>query len=183
MKNYPEIYKFNLLIFAALLCFGCVKDVDFNQSEQISLSPDLQSDLLIYSIDERYFTDSITKAFKPVIRDTVRLEFLDDDYIQKDLVSVEFSFRHINTFSQEIDSRILFLSENGQLQFSVDYPIPSGSPNNPSEIIYTEFIEQNRIHLVRNSIQMIVELEMIPNGQPVSGNLDFASKGLFKFEF
>ncbi len=170
-----------------MLCFllwSCVKDVDFQQAEDIGLSPDIQIDLLIYNVTEDYFYQQETKEFKPVIRDTVRLEFLDDEYIQKDLTSVEFQFRHTNTFSQPFSNTIKFLSTSGREQFRVEYEIAAGSENNPVETEFTELVEENRIGEVRNSIQMVVELEPLEVDQNnFSGELDFASKGFFMFDF
>lgn len=182
--NYSGSYGRFLLMLAILpILSGCVKDIDFYQAEEISLSPDLQVDLLIYNVEEEYFGDEVDQDFKTVIRDTVRLEFLDDAYIQDDLSQVEFSFKHKNAFSQSFYHTIKFLAPNGRKQISFSYELPSGSPGNPVETEFVELIGEDRIHLIRNSIQMVVELEMQPNDEEISGALDFASKGLFMFEF
>ena len=162
---------------------GCVKDVDLDQRDDISLSPDIQIDLLIYDIDQSQFRDSITGNLKTRISDTVRLEFLDDDYIQEDLTSVEFYFRHINTFPRAINSEIRFLSEGNNEQFSVNYTINPGANGNPVTTDQFVFIEEDRINLVRNSIKMVVELEVQPGSETFEGELAFASKGLFSFDF
>ncbi|PRX45225.1 hypothetical protein SAMN05878281_0295 [Salegentibacter salegens] len=128
---------------------SCVKDVDLEQKEEISLSPDVQIDLLIYDIDQSQFVDPSTGNSKTHISDTVRLEFLDDDYIQEDLSSVEFYFRHINTFPREIESKIRFLSDANQEQFAVNYTIKPGVDGNPVTTEQFEFFEEDRIHLVR----------------------------------
>ena len=77
-------------LFTCLLFSSCVKDVDFGQAENIALEPDLEVDLLFYQLDETDFLDSETNAYTPVIRDTVRLEFLDDEYIQDGLMLRRF---------------------------------------------------------------------------------------------
>lgn len=183
MKHSGKFSRILLLLAVLTFLSGCVKDVDFYQAEEISLSPDLQIDLLIYDVDEDYFVDAEIKEFDPVIRDTVRLEFLDDAYIQDDLSQVEFSFKHINSFPQSFYHTIKFLAPNGRKQFSFSYEVAPGSPEDPVETEFVELIEEDRIQLVRNSIQMVVELEVQPNDEEISGELDFASKGLFMFEF
>jgi len=176
------VRSIGLVLIGIVLC-GCVKDVDLNQKEEISLSPDVQIDLLIYDIDQSQFKDPSTGNIKTHISDTVRLEFLDDDYIQKDLSTVEFYFRHINTFPREINSKIRFLSDANQEQFAVNYIIKPGTAGNPVTTEQFEFIEEDRIHLVRRTIKMVVELEVQPGSSKFEGELDFASKGLFSFEF
>lgn len=172
-----------MVIVFAMGVISCVKDVDLNQAGDISLQPEMQVDLVITNVDEIDFMDTNTNQLKRVIRDTVRLEFLDDDYIQDDLVRVEFSFRYINTFPQTFNSKIFFLSENNRQQHLVDFYIGTGSEEDPAISENIEFIGEDRINVVKRSIKMVVEIEVLPNSQPFNGSLDFASKGLFSFEF
>ena len=95
------------LIFLAGLV-SCVKDVDFDQAGDIALTPEIQTDLVIFEVDEKDFTDPKTSEQKKILRDTVRLEFLDDSYIQENLQSVEFSFRYHNNFPKSIFKRSIY---------------------------------------------------------------------------
>ncbi|MCB7481238.1 hypothetical protein [Christiangramia sediminis] len=172
-----------LLVLLSFLTTSCFKDVDFEQAQDIQLTPDLEVDLLYYKIDNTDFLDSETNAFTSVIRDTVRLEFLDDDYIQDGLMFAEFRFKHENKFPYLIKSSIRFLSENDRNQFAVNYDIPPGSIDSPSVVDTTYVVERGDIGKVRRSLKMLVELEIIGDGKDMEGELDFSSKGLFKFEF
>lgn len=174
------------LAVAALFCMllvSCVKDVDLNQAGDISLAPRIQSDLIIFEIDEKDFVDVETNELKTIIRDTVRLEFLDDSYIQKDLEEVEFSFKYINTFDQDFRSKISFLSEQNRVQHSLDFYISGGSAQSPTTTEIIDHIGEDRIQIIKRSIKMLVEIEVIPNGNPFTGKLNFQSKGLFSFQF
>lgn len=172
-----------LALFVSLLLSSCFKDVDFGQAPDISMTPNVDMDLLVYELNENDFIDSQTGAFTPVIRDTVRLEFLDDDYIQNNLQSVEFRFRHENYFSQPINSQIKFLDKNGREQFSINYLIPAGKVDSTAVVDTIRLIQGSEIRKVKRSIQMALELEMQGGSKSVKGGLDFLSKGLFKFEF
>lgn len=167
----------------SLLVSSCFKDLDFGQSEDIELAPDLEVDLLFYQLNESDFQDSETNAYSPVIRDTVRLEFLDDDYIQDGLVLAEFRFRHENRFPYELKSNIRFIDKNGRNQFNVEYNIPAGSETSASVIDTLYVMEGSDITKVKRSINMVVELEILNAGKDLQGELDFLSKGLFEFEF
>ncbi|MGM1055259.1 MAG: hypothetical protein ACQEWG_05160 [Bacteroidota bacterium] len=171
----------SLLLIAGLT--SCVKDVDLDQADRITLQPDLQVDLLIFDVDEVDFRDPETNELKTIIRDTVRLEFLDDDYIQDDLSEVEFSFKYINSFPQSFNNSILFLSENNQVQHRIDFPIDPGTITNPVATEITELIDEDQIGVIRRSIKMVVEIEVIPNEEPFTGELTFQSKALFSFQF
>lgn len=160
-----------------------MKDVDLDQAERITLQPDLQVDLLIFNVDELDFRDPETNNLKTIIRDTVRLEFLDDDYIQEDLSTVEFSFKYINSFPQAFNNSIFFLSENNRVQHRVDFPIDPGTITNPVTTERIEFIDEDQIGVIRRSIKMVVEIEVLPGSEPFTGELKFQSKGLFSFQF
>ncbi len=176
-----KISTFALLI--SLLFSSCFKDVDFGQAPDISMQPEVDIDLLVYQLNENDFIDSQTGAFTSIIRDTVRLEFLNDDYIQSNLTSVELRFRHENSFPVPIKSQIKFLDENGGNQFSIDYTIPAGKIDSTAVVDTIRVMQGSEIGKVKRSIQMALELEMEGGNKDVKGGLDFLSKGLFKFEF
>ncbi|WP_010230154.1 hypothetical protein [Gillisia marina] len=171
-----------LLLFSVVL-HSCVKGVDLDQTEEIALTPDLQVSLLVFDVTNVDFKDQESGAFTPIIRDTVRLEFLDDSYIQDDLVTVEFSFKYTNSFPQPFRNKISFLSENDRVQRSVSFDIAEGNKDNPAITDWIEFIENERIDVIKKSIKMVVEIEVLPNQNPFDGELKFESKGLFSFEF
>lgn len=172
-----------LLLLFSVVIFSCVKGVDLDQTEEIALTPDLQVSLLVFDVTNTDFIDKDTGEFTPVIRDTVRLEFLDDSYIQDDLNNVEFSFRYTNSFPQPFRNKISFLSENDRVQHSLEFEINKGEKDNPAVTEWIEFIENERIDVIKKSIKMVVEIEVLPNEDVFEGELKFESKGLFSFEF
>lgn len=180
---FCKYFKTATLFLFAFGMLSCVKDVDFDQARDIALLPKLQVDLLIFEIDQDDFIDPETKDLRMVIRDTVRLEFLDDDYIQDNLQQVEFSFKYKNTFSQAFSNKISFLSENNRTQHSISFYIGAGSEESPAITERIELIPEENIQVIRRSIKMVVEVEVLPNEEPFQGSLNFASKGLFSFEF
>tara|TARA_R100000935_G_scaffold51092_1_gene77365 strand:+ start:475 stop:1026 length:552 start_codon:yes stop_codon:yes gene_type:complete len=172
-----------LLVLFGIVMISCIKDVDLDQSEEIALTPDLQVSLLIFDVTADDFTNPDTGEFQAIIGDTVRLEFLDDSYIQNDLNTVEFSFKYTNSFSQAFRNKISFLSEDNSLQHVVNFDILPGKKDNVVETNWIEFIENENIDVIKNSIKMVVEIQVLPNQDPFDGELKFESKGLFSFEF
>ena len=181
-----QLRKKVLLPFFFLMAVGlssCVKDVDFDQAGDISLQPEIQADLLIFEIDQTDFIDPANNRQRLTIRDTVRLEFLDDDYVQKDLQKAEFSFKYRNTFPQSFSNRIFFLSENNRLQYEVTFETMPGTQGSPTVSEVTEVIGPDNIQVIKRSIKMVVEINAVTNNQPFTGTLNFESKGLFSFQF
>lgn len=180
LKSAPQTFIL-LLFFVGLN--SCVKDVDLDQAKDIALKPKLQIDLLIFDVGEADFVDTLTNQQKTIIRDTVRLEFLDDSYIQDDLVEVEFSFKYINSFSRSFHNKISFLAEDNSVQHLVEFNINPGDENNPAITEVIDLIAFDQIQVIRRSIKMAVEIEVLPGSDPFIGELKFQSKGLFSFEF
>jgi hypothetical protein len=183
MHFLNTIHKISILFLFTLGVTSCVKDIDLDQAKNIGLKPKLQVDLLIFDVNEIDFVDTLTNQQKNIIRDTVRLEFLDDSYVQDDLVEVEFSFKYINSFSQSFHNKISFLSENNSAQHVVEFNINPGDKNNPAVTEVLDLIEFDQIQVIRRSIKMAVEIEALPDNDPFTGELKFQSKGLFSFEF
>jgi len=172
-----------LLLLFSVVIVSCVKGIDLDQTEEIALTPDLQVSLLTFDVTGIDFKDEDSGIFTPIIRDTVRLEFLDDSYIQDDLVTVEFSFKYTNSFPHPFRNKISFLSENDRTQHVVSFDIAPGDKNSPVVTDWVELIENANIDVIKKSIKMVVEIEALPNQSPFEGELKFESKGLFSFEF
>jgi hypothetical protein len=183
MPFSKKIFQIFILFLFTLGIISCVKDVDLNQAKDIGLKPKLQIDLLIFDVTETDFVDTLTNQQKTIIRDTVRLEFLDDSYIQDDLTEVEFSFKYINSFPQSFYTRISFLSESNSFQHVVEFNIDHGDKNNPAVTGVLDLIEFDQIEVIKRSIKMAVEIQTLPGNGPSTGELKFQSKGLFSFEF
>lgn len=183
MPRLKHLPPFILAIFVAIGMTSCVKDVDFNQAGEIALKPEIETDLIIFNVDEQEFVDGEKNKQKTLIRDGVRLEFLDDSYIQNDLQEVEFSFRYTNTFPQAFFTRIIFLSENNAKQHEVNFYIGAGSEQHPAITEKVDYIGADNIGVIKRSIKMVVEIEALPSDEPFNGTLKFESKGHFSFEF
>lgn len=177
------IYRYVLFISFIFFPVSCVKDIDFSQAKEISLQPKAQIDLVNFEIGEEDWVDSETKQQKVIIRDTVRLAFLDDDYIQKNLTKLELSFRNTSSLSQAVFNRITFLSENNREEYRVDLFTEAASQQNPLVTETVRLIDAGEVDAIKRSIKMALEIERVPNSRPLTGGLKFESKGLLFFEF
>lgn len=170
------------VLFIVFVC-SCVSDVDFDQASEISLRPKIEMSLLHFEITEEDWIDPATNELGTILRDTVRLAFLDDDYIQKDLVRLDLNFRHSNSFSGPFSNRVSFLSENNREQHVIDLYVDAGDKEQPQLSQITEVIDVENIQVIKRSIKMAVEIERLPTEEPFVGELKFESKGVFFFEF
>lgn len=176
-----SIKKLPFLAIFFFICSSCVKDVDLDQYNEIVIPPTAAIDLIYFTLEPEDFFDASGNAQKA--SDHVRLEFLDDDYIQDGLIRADFNFVFTNTFQQEFTTTFRFRSENNNTQHSFTIKVPAGTPGDPAVVNYTEIIPQSRIGSIRSSIKLVVDVEMQPNSAPVEGQLQLESKAFYKFEF
>ena len=163
------------------LLFSCVKDVDLDQIDEVVIPPTAAIDLVYFDLTAADLRD--TPGGTKTASDDLRLEFLDDDYIQDGLMRADFIFKFVNSFPQPATATIKFLSASNALMHQVIIDIPGGSSAAPAVVNVTEIIQRDQISRIRNSIRMSVDIELFPNSEPIEGALKMESKGYYFFEF
>lgn len=169
------------LVFIIIMS-SCVKDVDVQQARNIVIPPTAAVDIVYFTLaPSDFFPSPVDTAV--VADDEVRLEFLDDEYVQNSLIRADYNFVFSNSFAQDFTSTIRFLSPSDNEKYVVQFEIPSGEPGNPVLIDYTEIIQGDRIQDIRESIKMTIEIKADTASIPVEGELALKSKAFLKFEF
>lgn len=179
--TFGSVKKLPLLALLFIVCSSCVKDVDLDQYNEIVIPPTAAIDLVYFTLESSDVSDASGNPKK--VSDVVRLEFLDDDYIQDGLMRADFNIVFTNSFQQAFTTTFKFLSESNAVQHSFSINVPAGQPAVPAIINYTEVIPESQINAIRRSIKLLVEVEMQPNSEPVEGQLQLKSKAFYKFEF
>ena len=175
-----KLAKTSLFLISCFFLSSCIKDIDVDQFDEIVIPPSVEMDLVYFRLEPEDFLES--SGSKKTATDALRLEFLDDDYIQTGLKSAEFNTFFINKFDQPLTATFKFLSEGRTLQHSFSVDIPAGSEEEPTVINYTEIIPEAQIEKIRRSIWLVTEVEVFGE-VPTTGKLILESKGLYKFEF
>lgn len=181
MWKLKAFVRISILSFFVLLA-SCVRDVDVDQAREIVIPPTVVVDLVYFTINSSHFQETGSTGIRRA-KDEVRLEFLDDDYIQDGLVRADFNFRYSNTFSQSFKNKVTFLSESNRVMHVINFEIPAGSPEDANIINYTEIIPEEDINAIRRSIKMLVEIETEPNSELTEGRLQLQSRAFLEFEF
>ncbi|GAB2780239.1 hypothetical protein [Salinimicrobium soli] len=179
MHNFAHLRKTCFLLF--LVMQSCVKDVDIDQYQEIVIPPTAALDLVYFTLSAENFLNSSGQV--QTAKDEVRLEFLDDDYIQDGLVGANFNFIFYNTFPQAFSVTVKLLATNNSVRYQFPVEVPPGQPGTPTVVNYTELVPASRINDIKRSIKLVVEVEMQPNSEPIEGALRLESKAFYKFEF
>lgn len=179
-KPLISISNFSAFFLLILLFSSCVRDVDLDQYEEIVLPPQAALDLIFFNLSSEDFTGAQNDRLRAT--DVTRLDFLDDDYIQNNLLRADFNFRFTNSFQREFVAVIRLLSEGNVVQHEILIPIPAGTADAPAKVDYTDIINEDQINRVRRSIKVSVEITT-HSGPFVDGELKLESRGFYYFEF
>ncbi|GAA0724860.1 hypothetical protein GCM10009430_29740 [Aquimarina litoralis] len=146
-----------LLFFSAILStVSCVEELDFEQLEDVVLTPVFEADFIYSEFDiEEYIPDGLppdTEFTIPpeVVRDTANYDLVGTDFAVDNLDRVELTIEVRNTIEREFTLQFQFLTQNGQPINDQFYsilvrpglgpgtePVVSpqpGDPNNPIEL-------------------------------------------------
>ena len=180
--------KITLPLRLAFLCglaigfASCVSDVDFDQTDQIVFTPEVDLDLTFFELTTANFEDTQSGLPIPVVRDTTRLEFLDDAFIRDNLKQIDLLIKYDNTFSQNFEHKTLFLNESNQVQFEIAFDVAAAMNGQSETTIYQQTILDPELEAIRNSIKMLIEIRVLADGQPIEGRLGHQSKTVYSLE-
>ncbi len=171
---------------AMLATVSCVKDVDFDQTEDIVLTPVLTSSVIFTEVEASQFSENGMEL--ETVRDSVsNIEIFSDEFVNDNLVKVELVFEAINSINRTFNLQIDFLKDADELQHSFSFDaLPS---NSGSDIIteYTELFENESLEALKASTIMVITLRLYPSTDGSSldensaGTIALKSKGIFYF--
>lgn len=176
----PHIF---LLILLLCITASCVSDVDFDRGDEIVLTQEVDLDLIFFTLTTEDFEGANENAEMAIVRDTTRLEFLDDDFSQENIKNIEFTFRVENTFGQSLINSSKFLNDAGVLQYELIFDIAPSTDGQPVVTTIIENLTESEIEAVVNSIQVVSETIVQTNNVPIAGEVNLRSKALYSLEF
>jgi len=162
-------------IVPVLLFFtACIKDTDFNQTDDIVISPVFELDFLFFNVSSENF--SANGINNLIVTDTTDFNFLNDQFIIDNLEKAEFFFKNTNSFPIEFNTQFQFLDENNELHYEVTIPINSGTINNPVITEFTQLIvEEDMINLTMAN-KVVINIIASSSVENLEGDLKLQSK-------
>lgn len=177
----PKIFILFVLLCATV---SCVKDTDFDQADQISVTPEYELDLVFFTIDSSQFVPAgdLGEAYK--VSDTTDIRFLDDSFIQESLVRAEVFFRFTNSIPRDFTTQIEFLNDNDVVRYAFEIPVAGGSVSAPVITEHLEIIETaDDVRELTRSSQVVVSVFVPGSPQDLEGTLNLQSKSTYFLEY
>lgn len=175
----------NLCLFLLILFFAgvsCTSDVDFNQINDLELTPIVESSLVFLDEPANQFLDNGVEIV--VVRDSMDITFFRKQFINDYLVKADLIFETNNTINRGFQVQIDFLNEFNQREHVFTFQSSASISNTSLVESYTETFEDNSLAALKSTTKMVFTLTVLP-GTPITentiGTIQLKSKGVFFF--
>ena len=172
-------------ISCIVLLSSCSERLDFSQIEDFSLTPVVESSLVFFTLNQLSFFDDVqTLEEQSVVNDVTNFSFLQNEWVQENLVQVDFDIRVNNQFDRAFDVVFVFLDVNNVQTYKIQ---PSRIGKNEQDFSHTERIDvlENEQFLRATKVQVIIQLLPSTDGTSldplVAQTIEFKSAGIFYF--
>lgn len=179
-KNLTVPYLGVLLLF---LVSACIKNTDFDQANDILLTPVVELDLIHFDLSASNFYDTITSNSILTVRDTTLLRFLNDEEIQTSLMRAEFYFKFTNSIERDFQVVFQFLSEQNDTTYVTQTAVGQGTISNPVITEFVENVEGASIDDLTMAYKVVVSVTIPSSNAMLEGNLNLQSKTTYFVEF
>ncbi|WP_298543126.1 hypothetical protein [uncultured Aquimarina sp.] len=189
-----KTYALLLFIGAILITTSCVKELDFEQLDEVVLTPVFEADFIYSEFDvEDYIpqgTPSNTEFTIPpeVLRDTINYDLVGTDFAIDNLDRVELTMEVRNTIQRAFTLQFQFLTQTGQpigQLYSIEVraglgegtePVVSPQPGDPNNPIVLDNATLNQLA----SAQKIATEIIVPTlNSDLRGALQIRSKASY----
>ncbi len=109
--------QFLLLLF--IVFSSCVKDLDFKQAEDLSITPVFNSSLVFFTLNQSNFLDTTGLIETQSISDISDFRVFDNDFIQENLIGINFDIEVKNEFDRGFIANIDLLDENDAVVYQL----------------------------------------------------------------
>lgn len=172
-------FKFKILILALnSILFACTKGVDFNQINDLEITPAIESSLVFFDEPASRFLDNGNEIL--IIQDFIIVSLFDNKFIVDNLVKTDLVFETENSINREFDLQIDFFDNLGQSQHSF---LITQEPL--SNLNFTEVFEDDTLDALKNTTVIIFTLRLSPGSPPINettpGRIKLKSKAIFYF--
>ncbi len=176
----------SLPIFVVCVCLfftACIQDTDFDQAEDIALTPVVELDLIYFNLQANRFYDTINSTQILTVRDSTEIRFLDDSTLQESLKRAEFYFKFTNSIPRNFQVDFQFLSELNDTTYVTATNVAEGTLATPVITEFTENVEGEDILRLTQANKVVVSVTIPSSDENLEGTLNLKSKTTYFLEY
>lgn len=172
-----------LIVTVCVLSYSCIKDTDFEQIDDFSLTPVVELNFLYFTLEIGDFQLSPVTGGTLTATDTTEVRFLDDTFAQENIVSAEFFFRVSNSFPLGLGADFVFLSEENEPFYEINFAVLPGENSSPTITEFTQSVSGSDLELLTQNNRVISTLTINTTDGNLEGVLNLQSKTTYFLEF
>ncbi|WP_338356677.1 hypothetical protein [Yeosuana marina] len=178
---FNQIFKYYIKAFlCVLVCVSCTKDVDFNQFNDLQLTPVFESSLVY--IDEPANKFLVNGNETSYLQDSVNIDFFNDSFVVDHLVKAEFLLETTNSINRRFMVEVDMFDDSNQLQHRFSFSSSESPDHSPLVTEHLEVFENDALDALKNTTKLVFTLYILP-GEPINettlGRITLKSKGSF----
>lgn len=180
-KIAAPLKKLLPVLFMAIGLTACVKDVDLDQVNEISLRPTAVIDLVNFAL-EADLKENIDPGVPVKVSETIPFDVLTED-LKENVVRIDFRVEHYNSLPRTFKGNIFFLNNRNHVKQQIPVEILPGSIENPEHDFFITSMEGSDLKALHEATQVKVEMEMQPGPGLEGGQLRLNTTAAFQFQF
>ncbi|MCB4807733.1 hypothetical protein LG651_05680 [Tamlana sp. 62-3] len=170
------MFKIIPFFIGIILLTSCTEEVDFNQANQIQISPTVELSLVYSQAD---VNDFLVNGQEVVTTETdfIEVDIFNDQFINDNVTKVDLHFETENTLPREFQYAVNFYTETGNYLYTYSFSSLETSP-------HIATFENDDLNIIKNTSILEFVISMLPGealNSETQGAISLKSKGIFYF--
>jgi hypothetical protein len=171
-----KISKQFILLTSILLFVSCFDGTDFDQTNEVVLTPEIELDLIYFNLEASNFYDYANNTEVLVVEDTTDLDFLGGSDINDIIKGADFYFEFTNTIARGFNVSFDFLNNDNVSKYLMQTTVSPGSENTPVVSYFVQSLDALQIKELTKANKVLVTVTIPSSSQDLSGVLNLQSK-------
>ena len=171
-----KITKLFFLITSMLLFVSCFDGTDFDQANDVVVTPEIELDLIYFNLEASSFYNNANNTEVLVVEDTTDLDFLGGSDINDILKGADFFFKFTNSIARGFNVSFDFLSQDNVSRYLMQTTVAPGSENTPVVSYFVQSLDELQIKELTKAKKVLVTVIIPSSSQDLTGVLNLQSK-------
>ena len=171
-----KIAKLFFLLSSMLLYVSCFDGTDFDQANDVVVTPEIELDLIYFNLEASSFYNNANNTEVLVVEDTTDLDFLGGSDINDILKGADFFFKFTNSIARGFNVSFDFLSQDNVSKYLMQTTVAPGSENTPVVSYFVQSLDELQIKELTKAKKVLVTVTIPSSSQDLTGVLNLQSK-------
>ncbi|UZO80968.1 hypothetical protein NBT05_00450 [Aquimarina sp. ERC-38] len=183
------LFKTVVFVIVLSIC-SCVKNVDFEQSEDFAFKPVLELDFIFSNFDTEEFIPenvppNVDFFINQPLQDTINYDLTSSEFAINNLERIEFTFEISNQIERDFELQFQFLDDDNQ-PLGQSYRIPIRSGNGEDQEPVLSFSVPDPIVLTKADLEQLQDANKVASelfvpelNSDLRGKLNLRSKATY----